>query len=525
MDEDHVAVAIPATSAVSQRMMLFCYVLLGLLLTAGTVRAQVTEDQRLTGTGGGIEAEFGDAVALVETEVEALALVGAPGDAERGFNAGAVYAYRYDETAEEWVEEAKLWPKEVGENSFVGFSVALAAGGSLAFVAGLEPGAKASPLYGRVYVFRREDQTWVEEVTLAASDETPRNAFGCSLAISADNAVAVVGACQQDAVRGAVYVFRRDEDNGAWVEEAKLTTERLCFFNAFGSAVAVSAAGDRVVTTEPCGEGGDPSALYFFHRAGAPSDPNGGWVREARLDSYGGGAVALSEGGDIALSGFLFGSVVAVLERNGEMWTTTGEFAPNDSGSRTFGQSSIILRGSTALIGDDFADGQGKLSGAAYLFQRDMSGEWREQAKLTSSTSDEFDMFGYSVALTEHFALVGASREGESGAFTGAAYAYDLARVVATEPEDTAADALALSAYPNPFLSDLTLSYVLSQPSRVRLAIYDVLGREIATLTDAYRAAGEHRTRFSAEPLPAGLYIVRLEAGGHHIARRLVLLK
>ena len=525
MDEDHVAVAIPATSAVSQCMMLFCYVLLGLLLTAGTVRAQVTEDQRLTGTGGGFETEFGSAVALVETEAEALALVGAPGDDERGFNAGAVYAYRYDEAAEEWVQETKFWPKEVGENAIIGWEVALSADGQFAFVSGGEPGPETAPRYGLVHIFKRIDGAWVEEATLSASDETPINGFGCALAPSADGSVIVVGACQQDGFRGAVYVFRRDESSGAWVEEAKLTTERSCFFNAFGAAVDVSAAGDRVVTAEPCGEGGDPSALYFFHRAGAPSDPNGGWVREARFDSYGGGAVALSEGGDLALSGFLFGSVVAVLERNGEMWTTTGEFAPNDSGSRTFGQSSIILRGSTALIGDDFADGQGELSGAAYLFQRDTGGEWREQAKLTSSTGEEFDMFGYAVALTERFALTGAFGENKADAFTGAVYAYNLARVVATGPEVAAADALTLSAYPNPFLSDLTLSYVLAVPSRVRLAAYDVLGREVAVIADGWRAAGEHQTRFNAEPLPAGLYIVRLEAGQQYVTRRVALLK
>ena len=49
-------------------------------------------------------------------------------DAERGFEAGAVYAYRYDEAAERWEQEAKFWPEAVGERSFVGRAVALSGG-------------------------------------------------------------------------------------------------------------------------------------------------------------------------------------------------------------------------------------------------------------------------------------------------------------------------------------------------------------------------------------------------------------
>src|SRR5690606_21470996 len=123
---------------------------------------------------------------------------------------------------------------------------------------------------------------------------------------------------------GAVYVFRRDDGVGTWVEEAKMSTERGCFFTAFGAAVDISAAGDRMVVGEPCGEGGDPSAVYFFHQAGPTSDPNGGWVREARFDSAGGGAVALSEGGDLALVGPLFFSTVGVFERDAAGWGMTG---------------------------------------------------------------------------------------------------------------------------------------------------------------------------------------------------------
>jgi len=49
----------------------------------------------------------------------------------------------------------------------------------------------------------------------------------------------------------------------------------------------------------------------------------------------------------------------------------------------------------------------------------------------------------------------------------------------------------------------------------VRLAVYDLLGRRITTLADGLQAAGRHTITWTPEKLAAGLYLVRLEAGGH----------
>lgn len=79
-----------------------------------------------------------------------------------------------------------------------------------------------------------------------------------------------------------------------------------------------------------------------------------------------------------------------------------------------------------------------------------------------------------------------------------------------------------LSAAPNPSHGRVTLRYRLPHAAHVRLALFDVLGRHVATTLDAYRPAGEHAADYDASALPPGLYVYRLEAGGEVASGRLV---
>jgi uncharacterized delta-60 repeat protein len=82
--------------------------------------------------------------------------------------------------------------------------------------------------------------------------------------------------------------------------------------------------------------------------------------------------------------------------------------------------------------------------------------------------------------------------------------------------------ALALhAAQPNPFTAETVLGYDLPAAGRVRLALYDVLGREVAVLVDGEREAGRHAATLDGLALPSGAYVVRLEAGGAVLTQRL----
>jgi len=82
--------------------------------------------------------------------------------------------------------------------------------------------------------------------------------------------------------------------------------------------------------------------------------------------------------------------------------------------------------------------------------------------------------------------------------------------------------------YPNPFNPSTAISYQLSADSRVSLRIYDLLGREVATLVDQDKPAGFHQETWNAAPYSSGMYIYQLtytdQQGNRQFHRKTMLL-
>ncbi len=79
--------------------------------------------------------------------------------------------------------------------------------------------------------------------------------------------------------------------------------------------------------------------------------------------------------------------------------------------------------------------------------------------------------------------------------------------------------------YPNPFNPRTTIRFALPKAARVSLKVYDILGREVATLLDGFSEAGEKSVEFKASHLASGVYFYRLMAGDFVETKKLVLLK
>ena len=95
----------------------------------------------------------------------------------------------------------------------------------------------------------------------------------------------------------------------------------------------------------------------------------------------------------------------------------------------------------------------------------------------------------------------------------------DLAAMLAVVREG-ASDGPALAVGPNPVRGAGTVTFRLGAEADVRVAVYDVLGREVAVLAEGAYGAGPHRAPFDAAAFPAGAYVVRLAVGGEaHTAR------
>ena len=89
-----------------------------------------------------------------------------------------------------------------------------------------------------------------------------------------------------------------------------------------------------------------------------------------------------------------------------------------------------------------------------------------------------------------------------------------------------APSALALgTAFPNPASGRAVVPFTVPSAGPVRLAVFDVLGREVAVLADGPVAAGEHTARLDTRPLAAGVYVVVLRADGRRAARTITVLR
>lgn len=129
--------------------------------------------------------------------------------------------------------------------------------------------------------------------------------------------------------------------------------------------------------------------------------------------------------------------------------------------------------------------------------------------------------FGTGGFVTTDFAggfdvLVGLATTPE-GLVLSADAGFKLARYRTDPPTTTESPAahrvLSLEpAFPNPFEASTSVRFHLGQPRAVRLVAYDLLGREVAILAEGARAAGTHAVPFDARGLPAGLYVIRLDA-------------
>jgi len=79
--------------------------------------------------------------------------------------------------------------------------------------------------------------------------------------------------------------------------------------------------------------------------------------------------------------------------------------------------------------------------------------------------------------------------------------------------------------YPNPFNPSTTIRFSLNRAEQVTLKVYDLQGKEVATLVESNLPTGEHNVVFDADNLPSGIYVYRLTTGIFSQARKAMLLK
>lgn len=387
--------------------------------------------EKATASDAGDADEFGESVAMSGQ----VAVVGARLDDDLGADAGAVYVYRRDALA--WNEEQKLTALDAAPAD--GFGDAVAVDGDLILVGAPDDEHNSLTTAGSAYVFRWDGGTWSEVQKLIASDALAGDEFGTSVAIDGD--VLVIGAARVDgggSDSGAAYVFRWNGVDG-WDEEQKLTPFDPGQFDNYGTSVAVS--GDTIVVGSPNDDDdGSGSGSAYIYRW-----DSGSWVldqtsalplgkltaSDAAAGDHFGRSVSV-RGNDLLIGAFRdddagadAGSVYH-FEWDSAKWVEQQEFYASDAGTGDYFGQSVSLGTGYAVVGayrhDEIADN----AGSAYVY-RD-AGAWIEDSELTASDAALSDRFGYSVAISDGFAIVGA-RADDHGDYVdaGSAYFYAVA--------------------------------------------------------------------------------------------------
>jgi hypothetical protein len=312
---------------------------------------------------------------------------------ELAMNAGAAYVFVRNGTT--WSQQAYLKASQVSAGDYFGTSVAVSGdtvvigasneGGSMAGVNGTVNELALNA--GAAYVFVRSGTTWSQQAYLKASQVTPDDLFGTSVAVSGDTVV--VGAHQEDGSAagvngaanelasnaGAAYVFVR---NGTiWSQQAYLKAAQVSSFNQFGYSVAISGETLVVGSITESGVASGSGAAYVFVRSGTA------WSQQAYLK-----ASNVTSGDRFGISTSISGNTVVV-----------GAFLEDGS--------SVGVNG---VVNDSMNN-----AGAAYVFLRSGT-TWSQQAYLKASQVSAVDYFGNSVSVYGDTVVVGAPYEDSSTA-------------------------------------------------------------------------------------------------------------
>ena len=321
---------------------------------------------------------------------------------------------------------------------------------------------------GAAYVFVRSPKgSWQQMAYLKPSNNRYGAQFGASVAIDKDmvvvgapdesSAATGVGGNQADtsaAGAGAAYVFVRDS-SGNWSQAAYLKASNTDAGDNFGHAVAVSqgtvAVSAILEASAAVGVGGDQAsnvdpgagAVYLFHQT-----PKGVWYQVAYVkasntnphDSFGtsvaldGSILAVGAqsensnatgvNGDQSNNTAAHAGAVYVFSRNvSGVWAQQAYLKASNTGSPDLFGRSVTVSGTTVVVGaagessnatgvnGNQADNSASDAGAAYVFVRDGSGKWHQQAYLKASNTDAGDIFGQAVALDHDTLVVGALDE------------------------------------------------------------------------------------------------------------------
>jgi hypothetical protein len=240
----------------------------------------------------------------------------------------------------------------------------------------------------------------------------------------------------------------------------------------------------------------------------------------------GGGVAALAVVGNEVVVGGWFNSAGGVsANRVARFNTQTNTWSSLGTGSQN-GVDSVVTAlavvGNEVVVGGLFTSAGGVSANRVARFNT-QTNTW---SALGTGSSNGVNGFVNALAVVGNEVVVGGeftSAGGVSANFV-ARWNSGTSRVEQLSP--TAPKTFLLEQnYPNPFNPSTTIRYQLPVASEVKLEVYDVLGKKVATLVSERQAAGYYQYVWNANGLTSGVYFYRLQAGGFVETKKMMLVK
>jgi cyclophilin family peptidyl-prolyl cis-trans isomerase len=376
-------------------------------------------------TAGGTGDWFGYSVSVDANH----AIIGAPGDNDY---TGAAYIFEYNNGI--WTQQAKLTTPEGEAGDYFGISVSISANHAIV-------GAVGDDDYmGAAYIFEYSDGDWAPQAMLTASDDDVGDWFGRSVSISGD--CAIVGAGLNDAVginAGSAYIFYRHQGGtNHWGQQTRLDAADATANDRFGYSVSINGEYAIVGAIYDNPHGNYSGSAYIFRY----KDSN--WTQQAKLTAADGAksdkfGVSVSTDGYYAIVGARLNDekgedagaayIFAPNEIDPNNWDLKTKLTASDAAADDYFGFSVAIGEGHALVGAYGNDDNGGSSGSAYIFEPNEINpdNWDQLAKLTASDANAGDYFGYSVAVgIGRRAIVGAYGNDDNGDDSGSAYILKL---------------------------------------------------------------------------------------------------
>ena len=283
---------------------------------------------------------------------------------------------------------------------------------------------------GAAYVFTYEDLSWKMTQKLCASDSSRQDYFGFSVSIH-DKQIAVGAYNVDDSgnAAGAAYIFEHSDNQ--WLETAKLLASDGERNDYFGHSVSICNNHMVAGAYKADGVGRDSGAAYVFEKN------NNKWTETCRLIpsklkqyDYYGYATAIS-GNYIIIGAYgddtrgTGAGAAYIFEKSNGKWKEKEKLIPDAAKSNDYSGYSVDISEKYAVIGAYKADIKGPNAGAVYVFER-KNGRWVEIKSLYPWAAKDYDYLGASVAIKGNYIIAGAYGDSKNGRLSGAAYVFRL---------------------------------------------------------------------------------------------------